>query len=77
MNPSARGRGASDLLLSTTIDWARVHDYPELRLWVIDGNYPAESLYRRKGFRATGRKHPCSEDDPRLESEMVIACGSK
>ncbi|WP_169814481.1 GNAT family N-acetyltransferase [Nocardia pseudovaccinii] len=73
VNPSARGTGASDLLLAATIDWTRAHGHEELRLWVVEGNHHAESLYLRTGFDFTGCKQRCAEDDPRLESEMFIA----
>ncbi|WP_433522022.1 N-acetyltransferase family protein [Nocardia pseudovaccinii] len=73
VDPSARGTGASDLLLAATIDWTRAHGHEELRLWVVEGNHHAESLYLRTGFAFTGCKQRCAEDDPRLESEMFIA----
>lgn len=73
VNPSARGTGASDLLLTATVDWARAHGHGELRLWVVEGNHHAESLYLRTGFAFTGRRQRCGEDDPRLEQEMSIA----
>ncbi|MEV2224688.1 GNAT family N-acetyltransferase [Nocardia vinacea] len=76
VNPSARGTGASDLLLATTIDWTRAHGRGELRLWVVEGNHHAESLYLRTGFAFTGRRQRCGEDDPRLENEMFIAVTS-
>ncbi|MFE9326624.1 GNAT family N-acetyltransferase [Nocardia sp. NPDC052278] len=76
VNPSARGTGASDLLLAATIDWTRAHGHGELRLWVVEGNQHAESLYLRTGFAFTGCQQRCAEDDPRLENEMFIAVPS-
>ncbi|WP_329406100.1 GNAT family N-acetyltransferase [Nocardia vinacea] len=76
VNPSARGTGASDLLLASTIDWTRAHGHGELRLWVVEGNHHAESLYLRTGFAFTGGQQRCAEDDPRLENEMFIAVTS-
>ncbi|WP_433756189.1 N-acetyltransferase family protein [Nocardia sp. CA-135398] len=76
VNPCARGTGASDRLLAATIDWTRAHRHGELRLWVVEGNRHAESLYLRTGFAFTGRRQRCGEDDPRLENEMYIAMTS-
>ncbi len=76
VNLRARGTGASDLLLAATLDWARTYGHSELRLWVVEGNMPAEALYLRTGFVFTGRRQRCGEDDPRLEKEMFIAVPS-
>ncbi|MFI6367555.1 GNAT family N-acetyltransferase [Nocardia sp. NPDC050630] len=76
VNPNARGTGASDSLLAATIDWARAYRHGELRLWVVEGNHHAESLYLRTGFAFTGCQQRCGEDDPRLENEMFIAVTS-
>jgi hypothetical protein len=40
---------------------------------VIDGNRPAEIRYQRQGFVRTGRTRPCTDTDPRPESEMTLA----
>ncbi|MET8878494.1 GNAT family N-acetyltransferase [Nocardia sp. NPDC004604] len=77
VNPRARGRGTSDLLLAATLDWARAHDQHQLRLCVVVGNQHAERLYLRTGFTFTGREQRCADDDPRLEREMVIALASE
>ncbi|WP_433598702.1 N-acetyltransferase family protein [Nocardia sp. CA-135953] len=73
VDPSARGTGASDRLLAATIDWTRANGHEELRLWVVEGNLHAESLYLRTGFAFTGCQQRCAADDPRLESEMFLA----
>ncbi|WP_280267667.1 GNAT family N-acetyltransferase [Nocardia wallacei] len=70
---AARGTGTSDRLIETVADWARAGGHAELRLWVLDGNTPAEKLYRRRGFAPTGRRRPNSPDDPRIEYEMARA----
>ncbi|VFA96544.1 GNAT family N-acetyltransferase [Nocardia cyriacigeorgica] len=72
VNPVARGSGVSDRLVQAVIDWARDGGHPTLGLWVLAGNHHAENLYRRNGFRRTGRSQPCSPDDPRPENEMVL-----
>ncbi|MBF6398445.1 GNAT family N-acetyltransferase [Nocardia cyriacigeorgica] len=72
VHPVARGSGVSDRLVQAVIDWARNGGHPTLGLWVLAGNHHAEHLYRRNGFRRTGRSQPCSPGDPRLENEMVL-----
>ncbi|MGI5220496.1 GNAT family N-acetyltransferase [Nocardia sp. CA-290969] len=70
--PVARGTGTSDRLVQAVMLWAAA-GYPELRLWVVDGNWVAERLYLRNGFVRTGATRPCAEDDPRPEHEMAVA----
>ncbi|MCM6773473.1 GNAT family N-acetyltransferase [Nocardia sp. CDC159] len=71
VSPAARGTGASDLLLDSIVDWVRARGHHHLRLWVLDGNTPAEKLYRRMGFLPTGRQQVTSAHSPDLENEMV------
>ncbi|MEU1524003.1 GNAT family N-acetyltransferase [Nocardia rhamnosiphila] len=70
--PRARRTGVSDRLVRAVIDWATQAGHPSLRLWVLDGNRPAEQLYLRTGFAPTGASRPCAEDDPRPENEMIL-----
>jgi ribosomal protein S18 acetylase RimI-like enzyme len=44
-----------------------------VRLWVGQGNRPAQQLYERHGFHRTGLVQPVradDPDDPRMEQEM-------
>jgi GNAT superfamily N-acetyltransferase len=71
--PRARRTGVSDGLVRAVIEWATQAGHPSLRLWVLDGNRPAEQLYLRNGFTPTGASRPCAEDDPRPENEMILS----
>ncbi|MEV0366193.1 GNAT family N-acetyltransferase [Nocardia fusca] len=71
--PRARRTGVSDGLVRAVIEWARQAGHPSLRLWVLDGNRPAEQLYLRNGFTPAGASRPCAEDDPRPENEMILS----
>ncbi|MFI9509631.1 GNAT family N-acetyltransferase [Nocardia sp. NPDC052566] len=71
--PTARGTGASAAVVRAVVAWARAERHAALRLWVMDGNARAESLYLRLGFRRTGQELPCPGDDPRIEVEMSMA----
>ncbi len=72
VHPSMRGRGVGAALVTRVIEWARAEHFPELRLWVVEGNAPAIRLYARMGFVDTGARAPVRDDDPRLEVEMVL-----
>lgn len=72
-HPSSRGRGVGAALVERVIEWARAERFPELRLWVSEGNDDAELLYVRLGFSRTGVLRPIREGEPRLEAEMVLA----
>lgn len=39
-------------------------------LWVLDNNEKAQSLYRKYGFRVTGKKNPLSEQLSELEMKL-------
>lgn len=56
VDPSARGRGVGDALLSTASGHARTSGLRRLVLDVGDRNDRAIALYDRHGFRATGRR---------------------
>ncbi|MFN8638168.1 MAG: GNAT family N-acetyltransferase [Dehalococcoidia bacterium] len=71
-HPSMRGRGVGAALVARVIEWARAERFPELRLWVVEGNATAERLYARMGFVDTGARAPVRPDDPRLEVEMAL-----
>lgn len=70
--PPARRSGVSDRLVQAVAEWARDAGHRRLRLWVLDGNRPAEQLYLRNGFTRTGAVQPCSDTDPRPENEMAL-----
>ncbi|MDD5264921.1 MAG: GNAT family N-acetyltransferase [Candidatus Bipolaricaulis sp.] len=48
--PEWRGRGVARQLLVATLDMMRARGGSRVRLGVIDGNTPAQSLYRSLGF---------------------------
>ena len=58
VQPSWRGRGLGDLLVTEVLDWARERHHKRVDLWVVDGNPIAERLYQRHGFRLTEEYQP-------------------
>lgn len=68
VDPRFRRQGVGDLLVKTVVDWARAAGYPEMLLWVADGNSNAERLYVRNGFARTGAGQEMRPG--RLEYEM-------
>jgi len=71
VQPSWRGRGLGDVLVSEVLDWAREHDHKQVELWVVDGNRIAERLYQRHGFRLTGESQPHPSDADVCERAMA------
>ncbi|MGW6427248.1 GNAT family N-acetyltransferase [Nocardia sp. NPDC055053] len=72
VDPRARGRGVSDLLIDAAVSWAVARGCAVVRLDVTEGNTAAEKLYRRHGFVPTGRRGPVEPGDPRMEFEMRL-----
>jgi ribosomal protein S18 acetylase RimI-like enzyme len=52
--PESRRRGVARQLLAATLDMMRARGGTRVRLGVIDGNTPAQSLYRSLGFAEYG-----------------------
>ena len=70
VDPSARGKGVGDSLISAVRAWAEGAGYQQLMLWVTEGNTNAEQLYQRHGFRRTGSIQPVRAGVDRLDFEM-------
>ncbi|MEU7636759.1 MULTISPECIES: GNAT family N-acetyltransferase [unclassified Streptomyces] len=71
VRPDARGRGVADHLVLAVLRWADDHGFPQVRLWVAQGNDRAERLYARHGFQRTGLVEPVREGEPQLEFAMA------
>ncbi len=73
VTPRYRGRaqGVTDALLDAVIAWAAERS-DTLLLQVHEGNAGARRLYRRRGFRETGRTDPYPLDRSALEIEMAL-----
>jgi GNAT superfamily N-acetyltransferase len=72
VHPDGRGQGIGGLLVRAVLDWARDSGHERVRLWVTEGNKPAERLYAKNGFVRTGESQLARADDPsRLEVAMV------
>jgi GNAT superfamily N-acetyltransferase len=72
VQPSWRGRGFGDLLITEVLDWARAGNHKRVDLWVVDGNPTAERLYRRHGFRPTEEYQPHPGDPGVRERVMTL-----
>lgn len=70
VEPAARGRQVGGALVESVAAWARGRGR-QLHLWVTTTNEPALRLYRRSGFRPTGRTQPMDHTPSLLELEMV------
>jgi len=70
--PEWRGKGVAARLIEEVAVWATTAGFEELRLWVVEGNDPAERAYSRAGFARTGRAQPVREGEPAMEFEMLM-----
>ncbi len=70
--PGSRGRGVGEMLVRAVLAWARDAAYRAVRLWVAEGNGPAERLYLRCGFVRTGATQPIFPGEPPAEFEMEL-----
>ena len=71
--PEHRGSGVGSALVSHVEDWARRDGARQLTLWVAHGNEEARRLYRRHGFRDTGRHRPLPSNPDVDEEHMHLA----
>ncbi|MBQ9196817.1 MAG: GNAT family N-acetyltransferase [Clostridia bacterium] len=67
--PPFQNRGYGSMLLNFAIE--RCVGTPVL--WILNNNDGARRLYERRGFRATGRRHPLS--DTLSEIEFILQTG--
>lgn len=56
VDPTQRGTGVADALLTFVIDWARGEGAHEVALWVAEDNSRARTLYECFGFTPTGER---------------------
>ena len=58
VDPSARGRGVAQRLIRAVAQWTASRGSTHVVLFVQEANSPAQRLYERAGFRATGDRAP-------------------
>ena len=73
ISPAARRRGVGQALVDVVVAWAQERRVHRLQLWVNQANTDAVALYRRLGFRATGRTAQHPADPSRTGMLMVRA----
>jgi GNAT superfamily N-acetyltransferase len=76
--PDSRRQGVAGALLTCVVDWARDDGAQLVTLWVVDGNDPADRLYRRRGFVPTGERQLVPGSVSAIESKLALrltACG--
>jgi GNAT superfamily N-acetyltransferase len=74
--PAWRGHGVGARLVEAVLGWAAGEGFRGVRLWVADGNAPAERRYARHGFSRTGAVQRMGAAAPeRVEFEMFRRVG--
>ena len=76
VEPAARGGGVGRALTEAVVGWAQSRKAGTLSLWVVVSNAGAIGLYRRLGFRETGRTMLLARDPSIVEIEMELALGA-
>jgi ribosomal protein S18 acetylase RimI-like enzyme len=72
VRPAARGRGVGEALVDASAGWARDRGHAALFLWVTESNEPAQRLYERCGFTATGERQPLPTNPALTELRMRL-----
>lgn len=62
LRPEWIGRGVGRALVRDAIARSTGRDWPELRLWVLEGNARARRFYERAGFAHDGGREPFTVD---------------
>jgi ribosomal protein S18 acetylase RimI-like enzyme len=70
--PEQRGRGVARGLTTTVMNFAAAAGMKRMTVWFTEGNTPAQRLYERLGFRATGRHQPMASHASIDEHEMDL-----
>lgn len=70
VNPSHRGHGVGNALLTEMFRWGKEKRWSRIVLRVAEGNTSARDLFLRHGFEPTGQHAPL-ESDPRTRTEFL------
>lgn len=68
--PEARGSGLGEGLVDAVIEWSRSVGAEEVKLWVVESNTPAVSLYEKTGFVPTGEAQPLPSNPKLTDTRM-------
>ncbi|MHB8504322.1 MAG: GNAT family N-acetyltransferase [Acidimicrobiales bacterium] len=77
VDPRRRGSGAAAGLVDAVVAWACGIGAGAVELWVVDGNEPAATLYRRAGFAPTGERQPLPSHPELVEQQMLLRLDSR
>jgi GNAT superfamily N-acetyltransferase len=68
---TSRRRGVAAALIESVVGWSQSRGATRLVLWVTSSNEPAIALYRRRGFRPTGKTRSLAHTPNLIETEMI------
>lgn len=72
VDPDYRGQGIASRLVCHALDHLYETGVREVRLWVLDGNNRAASLYKNLGFEFNGKREPLKAKPGRSEEQMDL-----
>ena len=73
--PEFRRSGLAHRLLAVVLGRLRKAGVKTVFLWVLDGNAPAEQLYKSVGFVSTSQRQPLEAHPARFEELMQLNLG--
>lgn len=71
--PEARGSGLGQGLVDAVVDWSRDAGAEEVKLWVVETNTAAVSLYQKAGFVPTGEAQPLPSNPALTDTRMRLS----
>ncbi|WP_371156996.1 N-acetyltransferase family protein [Jannaschia sp. 2305UL9-9] len=72
IDPTARGTGAADRLMTALVDIARAGGVVWLDLWVAASNGRAQAFYARHSFQQVARRQDAVRIDGRSEDDVLM-----
>lgn len=71
--PEARSTGLGQRFVDAIREWSIEVGADEVKLWVVESNLPARTLYERAGFIRTGESQPLASNPSLTDVRMRLA----
>ena len=71
--PEARSSGLGQRFVDAVREWSIETGADEVKLWVVESNLPARTLYEKVGFVRTGESQPLASNPTLTDVRMRLA----